>query len=193
MPNTMNESAVKPKTNSRKILVTLAIIGSAVCVLAGAGLTYLFVGRALLAPKATVYFEPEIANTAVTISPIDLESAARVLSNRFQAIGYGSPWTSFEATGDGRIKAQIPTSIDAEIIEGLKAAGLVEFVDFGKTPLANGTSVKTDYPDVTQLDSGVYHTILTGASIKDSFVSVDQSGRYEIEISLEEEWHKNTG
>jgi preprotein translocase subunit SecD len=72
----------------------------------------------------------------------------------------------------------------------LKAAGLVEFVDFATTPAAAGTSVKTVYFGGTQLDSGVFHTILTSASIKDSFVSVDQSGRYQININLNEEGTK---
>jgi preprotein translocase subunit SecD len=95
----------------------------------------------------------------------------------------------------------------------LKQTALLEFVDMGSTPVAEGTIIQTDFattsgtaasptataaPDanatpapadasgtpVADAPATVYHTVMTGAGLNTATVSRSQTGEYEITFSL---------
>jgi hypothetical protein len=182
-----NESSAQQKSSSRKILVVVAIIGFVLCVFAGSGILYYRVGRPLMTPKTTVIFEPDRSLILMTVTQADLEETARILRLRWSSLGYGNPWTSFVVSDNGQIIGQIPTNIDTEFINRTKVNGLVEFVDFGKTPIADGTIVSTDFGyDYPKVDGTKWHTIMTSSEMRTISVSISQIGGYEILFSLTE-------
>lgn len=187
MSDPTDQSSIQNPKRGRKFFIILAAIGVVFCVLAAAAVIYLSVGRLLLTPRTTVYLEPA---TTATISPSEMETAARVLSERFKAIGYGSPWTSFKAQADGRIQAQIPTAVEAGTMQGLKAVGLVELVDFGDNPAAVGSQVDTDLFSDPAPAADRRHTILSGAEVQSAAMSMSSSGNYQIEFTLSEKGTK---
>lgn len=187
----MNESSAQQKSGARKILVVAAIVGCVLCVLAGSSILFYVVGRPLLTPKTTVIFEPDRSQIS-TVTQADLEKTAQILRGRWSALGYGGLWASFTISDNGQIIGQIPTKIDSEFINRTKAIGMVEFVDFGKTPVADGTIVSTDfdYNYLPKVDGTKWHTIMTNSEIQTINVSTSQSGGYEIQFILTEKGKK---
>jgi preprotein translocase subunit SecD len=81
-------------------------------------------------------------NTAV--SSTDLETTRNILESR--ANGLGVSEVVMQTAGDRRIVAEFPgVSNPEEVVAALQQTALLEFVDFGTTPVAVGTVIETDY------------------------------------------------
>ncbi len=187
MTNKAKASSVQQKRGLWKTLFIAAIVAGVLCVLTGSGVLYYAVGRPLLAPKTTVILEPDRTQIS-TVTQADLEKTAQILRERWRALGYGDLWASFTVSDNGQIIGQIPTHVDSEFIHRTKAIGVVEFVDFGKTPIAAGTIVSTDfdYDYLPKAGGTKWHTIMTNDEIQSIYVSASQSGGYEIPFALTE-------
>jgi preprotein translocase subunit SecD len=80
----------------------------------------------------------------VPVPANDLEVARQILENRANALGVSE--VVMQTAGDRRIVAEFPgISNPEEVVASLQQTGLLEFVDMGNTPVAEGTQVKTDY------------------------------------------------
>jgi preprotein translocase subunit SecD len=155
----------------------------AVFVLAVAGFLYFKVVKPLLMPMTTIIFEPNVP-TGMTVLPSDLQEDARILDQRWKALGY--PDASFTVSEDGKIIGQVPARVDQAVIDGTKATGLVEFVDFGSNYVAPGTVVTTDFPSGSGTEGTVWHTIMTNKEMGTVSVNGGQNGVFMIDFTLSE-------
>ena len=81
--------------------------------------------------------------SGTTVNPADLQTAVTILENRANALGVSE--VSLQIAGNNRIVGQFPGLKDPEeVLSVLKETGVLEFVDMGSTPVAEGTIVKTD-------------------------------------------------
>ncbi len=81
--------------------------------------------------------------SGTTVNPADLQTAVTILENRANALGVSE--VSLQIAGSNRIVGQFPGLKDPEqVLSVLKETGVLEFVDMGTTPVAEGTIVKTD-------------------------------------------------
>lgn len=148
-----------------------------------------------------VLLEADLPETT-TIDPQALEDARQILENRTNALGVSE--NQFQVAGDRRIVGEFPGLSDPErIIAVIRETGLLEFVDLGDTYLAEGTVIQTDFglgegqsplptptptgSDATGSDTQpaqIWHTIMTGSDLKSVGVSLDETGKYQINFEL---------
>ena len=82
------------------------------------------------------------AGTSVTTD--DLNVARQILENRANALGVSE--VVMQVAPPNRIVAEFPGLQDpAQVVAALQQTGLLEFVDLGSNPLAEGTVIQTDY------------------------------------------------
>ena len=117
----------------------------------------------------------------------DLQTTRQILEQRANALGVSE--VTMQTAGDRRIVAEFPgVSNPDEVVASLKQTALLEFVDMGSTSLAEGTEIQTDYgqSNVTaDPTKGIYHTVMTGAALKDAAVSQNPTtGAYYIKFDL---------
>lgn len=148
-----------------------------------------------------------------------LQETAKILEGR--ANGYGVSEVIFQVAGDNYILGEFPGLTNTEeVIRVIKQTGLLEWVDVGTDIIPPDTIIKTDYSDNTlstssaisttalpspaifpnelpaltanQSSEKVYHTILTGASIKNVSVEPPNSPQdgYAIRFALNDEGAK---
>ena len=169
-------------------LVVVFLIGVVLVAIAAMGFGLYTFGKPYLTPKRAVIFEPDLSRMTTSVTPEDLTKTAKILKQRWSTLGYAYPMVSFVISKDGQIIGQIPTDIDSGFINRTKAMGLVEFVDFGGTPLDNGTEVYTDFlPD--RYPKGIstgwkFHTIMTNNEIKSTYIEQNGQGSYYIAFTL---------
>ena len=107
-------------------------------------------------------------NTEVSADQLDV--ARQILENRSNGLGVSE--VVFQVAGENRIVAEFPGMTDTEeVLAALKETGMLEFVDTGNEYFEQGTPIRTDGRTVTEeeeIDENetVYHTILTGADLK---------------------------
>jgi len=126
------------------------------------------------------------------ISSDQMEVARSVIENRTNALGVSE--NVVQIAGDRRIVGEFPGLEDTEgVIAVIQQTGLLEFVDMGNTPLPAGTIIQTDYglsqdaapaEDVDPETPTVYHTVMTGAALKDVGVTQPQTGQFQIAFAL---------
>ncbi len=109
------------------------------------------------------------------VSADQLNVARQILENRSNGLGVSE--VVFQVAGENRIVAEFPGMTDTEeVLAALKETGLLEFVDTGNDYFEDGTRIRTDgrpqtdEEDETAEDETVYHTILTGADLKNAGV-----------------------
>lgn len=148
-----------------------------------------------------------------------LQETAKILEGRANA--YGVSEVIFQVAGDNYILGEFPGLKNTEeVIKVIKQTGLLEWVDVGTDIIPPDTIIKTDYsantsstsaaastsisptPDIlpnelpalaaNQSQEKVYHTILTGASIKTVSVEPPNSPQdgYAIRFALNDEGAK---
>ncbi len=159
-----------------------AIKGVAIFLLTIGGL-FLFYkfGLDYILPKNTIVFQPDYSQIT-TITPTDLEETAEILSERAQALGYAN--ISF-IVANKKIITKIPYSIDIEIlVERITPIGLLEFVDFGATPIAVGSMIDTDFRNPQKSGEEEWHTVMTNEHFDEAGVTQDQLGGFQIPFSL---------
>ncbi len=146
-------------------------------------------------------------------TPVSAEamSTARVIvENRVNGmLGVGE--ATVQQAGERRILVELPGEKDPETaLATLKETGLLEFVDMGTTPLPPGTLIQTDFEQggvISQTASisetgnisatggvtataQVWHTVMTGAALKNVQVTAGQTGQPEVAFQLTSEGSK---
>jgi preprotein translocase subunit SecD len=129
----------------------------------------------------------------VAVDTQSMQDARQILENRSNGLGVSE--VTLQVAGERRIVGEFPGVTDTEqVVSVLKQTGLLEFVDFGDNPPAEGTIVKTDYagtgsevPAVAEGDETVWHTVMTGAQLSSVGVSTDPLGAYVINFELKPE------
>jgi len=153
----------------------------------------------------------------VTVTQQNLQDAATILENRSNALGVSE--VVFQSAGERIIVGEFPGATNAEsVIDQIKQVGQLEFVDFGSTPLPEGTEISTDFGLIAETtptpeqasestpEAGAtpteeptrYHTVLTGADLKSVSVVRGQLNEYQVAIEFNsdagdifEEWTAN--
>lgn len=123
-----------------------------------------------------------------TVAAEDMQNAKNILQNRANALGVSE--VVMQVAGDRRIVAEFPgVTNPEEVVSALKQTALLEFVDMGNTPVAEGTKIQTDFgmtnpPAATASGEKIYHTVMTGAGLKTAAVSRSSAGEYLISFEL---------
>jgi preprotein translocase subunit SecD len=87
--------------------------------------------------------EADVANCAA-VSQSDLQVTKQILESRANALGVGE--IVMQIAGQCRIVAEFPgVSNPEEVVAALQQTALLEFVDMGKSPLPEGSTVQTDF------------------------------------------------
>lgn len=135
-----------------------------------------------------------------TISSDQMETARLILENRTNALGVNE--SVLQVAGNNRIVGEFPGVADPDEVKAtLGQTGRLEFVDFGITPVTEGTTIQTDVDGGTATDPTgteteapiIYHTVMTGEKIETAIVSTDQLGRYAIDFTMTDEGAKIFG
>jgi len=135
------------------------------------------------------------------IEPLQMSTARQIIENRVNSLGVTE--AVVQLAGERRIVVEIPGVKDPDqAISTIRGTALLEFIDMGSTPLQEGTIIKTDYgkegegssnapsptpaTDATETppEDRVWHTVITGALLKDAAVSTDQLGKLAIAFEL---------
>ena len=135
--------------------------------------------------------EADVPNCSA-VDPNDLNVTRQILESRANALGVSE--VTMQTAGSCRIVAEFPGAENPEeVVASLQQTGLLEFVDMGTNPVAEGTIITTDYgqdpnavptpnPDGTQ--PVVYHTVMTGAALDSVSAISDQLGQYQVSFTL---------
>ena len=132
----------------------------------------------------------------VEVSPENMQTARRIIEDRVNGLGVSE--AVVQIAGDRRILVELPGQRDPEqALSAIKDTALLEFVDFGdlspqEVSLLINTKINTDYQTASdQNKSGssnsgdpVFHTVMTGASIKAVGVTKDAIGKYMVAFEL---------
>jgi preprotein translocase subunit SecD len=127
------------------------------------------------------------------INDDDMRTTAAIVENRVNGLGVEE--AVVQRARDRFIVVEIPGIDDPEqAIETIKETALLEFVDLSSLPVdlaqsMEGMFIRTDYglaQPVTEIDEAdpIFHTIMTGADIKDVGVVMGQVGGYEVAFEL---------
>jgi preprotein translocase subunit SecD len=144
-----------------------------------------------------------------SVSSQDLSVTRQILENR--ANGLGVSEVVMQTAGDRRIVAEFPgVSNPEEVVAALQQTALLEFVDFGTTPVAVGTKIDTDFSKASSTGTSanptpaaaatqdpnqpastavpnpnpIYHTVMTGADLKEANVQTDSFGKPAVGFTL---------
>ncbi|MEI7989239.1 MAG: protein translocase subunit SecD [Chloroflexota bacterium] len=141
------------------------------------------------------------------VDDVQMSTARQIIENRVNSLGVTE--AVVQLAGDRRILVEIPGIKDPDqALSTIKGTALLEFIDMGSTPLREGSTVKSDYitksaiaaptsPPVNQapsptpsasatpaLEDKVWHTVMTGADLKNAQVTTDQLGKMAISFEL---------
>src|SRR5512142_3255508 len=95
--------------------------------------------------------QADVANCA-SVNQSDLQVTRQILESRANALGVSE--IVMQIAGQCRIVAEFPgVSKPEEVVAALQQTALLEFVDVGSNPLAEGTTVKTDYGKTASTES----------------------------------------
>jgi len=162
-----------PKSDiATKIALSVVGVLIVVCAVAATAALYKYLSP-YVGPKIIIMIEPDHSLIS-NVDPSELESAVQILQDRSKSFGYGS--VSFKVSENGQIICNVPASMDIEMFtKRVLAIGLLEFVDFGATPIPSGTIVATDFDStfLKQPDGTKWHTVMTNAEIEETVVSRD--------------------
>ena len=132
----------------------------------------------------------------VDISQENMQTARGIIEDRVNGLGVSE--AVVQIAGDRRILVELPGEQDPEqALSTIKETALLEFVDFGDVSaqdvsLLYTTKIKTDYQtsnDAEDLSPDsptdpVFHTVITGASIKQVGVTTDALGNPQVLFEL---------
>ncbi len=144
-----------------------------------------------------------------TVNSGDLSVTRQILENRANALGVSE--VVMQTAGERRIVAEFPgVSNPEEVVASLQQTALLEFVDFGSSPVAVGTKIETDHASTTtnepsttatpaatattdpnqpaanptQAAPTIYHTVMTGADLKEAHVATDRLSQPAVGFTL---------
>lgn len=123
------------------------------------------------------------------VSDDQLLRIVQVMNARLDFVGVSTH--TVQVSQDRRIQVQLLGGSNTEELEDmLSDIGLVEFVDTGDAMIHPGTPIYTDLDGPPYVTPGpndtIYHTVMTGSSVASATVSVDNLGRYQVEITFNE-------
>jgi preprotein translocase subunit SecD len=143
------------------------------------------------------------------IDPEAMRTARAIVENRVNGLGVSE--AVVQQAGDRRILVELPGETDPQkALETIQQTGLLEFVDMSSlTPneaiTLVGTTIQTDFgqsgdtPPAAEPTLGagetitptaqlpVFHTIMTGAGLKNVAVTTGQTGEYQVAFELQTE------
>jgi protein-export membrane protein SecD len=139
------------------------------------------------------------------LKPGAMAEARRIVESRIDSLGALEP--VIQQQGERRLIVELPGYEDPEAATALiQETALLEFVDFGGTPIPAGTPVMTDSPlrasEVEEAPtattdaedaiaaaaaSQVYHTVMTGKNLEWAVATRDQLGDPIVNFSLDAE------
>lgn len=144
------------------------------------------------------------------IAPDAMKTATKIVENRVNGLGVTE--AVVQQAGDRRIVVELPGETDPEqALSTLKQTGLLEFVDFSELTDQEVYSlqhqkIKTDYgqsetdtSDVSStaevtatntLENKVFHTIMTGANLRNVQVVTNSTGEFQVSFELDSEGTK---
>lgn len=176
----------QPKDNLPVIIVGgVAVILCLALVIAGIFLSRL---ASPLLVYNTIVFEPDYSKVPQVDQAI-LGETARILTERCKFMGCKS--VTFSVSGEDQITAKVPAFLNLDIesiISDVTRTGLLEFTDFGNSPVLVGTVITTDFknPSGVQADQKTWHTIMSNAEIASARTSKDQMGQFAVSFTLTE-------
>jgi preprotein translocase subunit SecD len=156
--------------------------------------------------------QADVANCN-SVKQQDLSVTRQILESRANALGVSE--IVMQIAGQCRIVAEFPgVTKPEEVVAALQQTALLEFVDMGSSPVADGTTIQTDFekstgsiaPSATATvpaptsapgataqpgatpEPKVYHTVMTGKELDTVAVQIDNAGAYQIAFTL-----KSTG
>jgi preprotein translocase subunit SecD len=151
------------------------------------------------------------ANTPIEAGAMD--AATGIVENRVNGLGLTE--AVVQKAGERRIVVELPGETDPErALSTIQQTGLLEFVDMSTIPqneafALSGTKIKTDFgqtseqPTATITSTGnvtatvpvsaTFHTIMTGADLKNVNVTTNQTGGYEVAFTLSQNGAKIFG
>ena len=132
----------------------------------------------------------------VEISQENMQTARGIIEDRVNGLGVSE--AVVQIAGDRRILVELPGEQDPEqALSTIKETALLEFVDFGDVSAQDAsllytTKIKTDYqtssdaedPSPASPTDRVFHTVITGASIKQVGVTTDAIGNPQVLFEL---------
>ncbi len=129
------------------------------------------------------------------LQPGAIDEARRIIEQRVDSLGTLEP--TIQSRGERRIIVELPGYSDPEAaVDLIRETALLEFVDFGLTPLPAGTQITTTLSEANAIDTPdqevdadappptVYETILTGDILSTADVGVDQLGGVVVQFTL---------
>lgn len=185
-PDSEDSSLQKKRPRNQDRLAIIIVLGIAgilaiLCGLAVFGILYQF-GHSYFEPKVQVILEPD-ASLVSTVDSAKLAATAQILNARCNTLKCGF---SYEVTNN-QIIAKVPTSTDIETyVRKMIAIGLLEFVDFGDTPVPPGTRIRTDFGSqyFPQTEETIWHTVMTNDGFKEASLTTDSVGQIAISFTL---------
>lgn len=132
----------------------------------------------------------------VVITQENMQTARGIIEDRVNGLGVSE--AVVQIAGDRRILVELPGEQDPEqALATVKETALLEFVDFGdlsvqEASLLYNAKIQTDYqtstdnadPSTSSPDNPVFHTVITGASIKQVGVTTDGIGNPRVIFEL---------
>ena len=130
------------------------------------------------------------------ITQENMQTARGIIEDRVNGLGVSE--AIVQIAGDRRILVELPGEHDPEqALSTIKETALLEFVDFGElsvqeASLLYNTKIKTDYQtssnsedlSTSSPNDPVFHTVITGASIKQVGVTTDALGSPRVIFEL---------
>lgn len=130
-----------------------------------------------------------------TPSEASMQEVRRIVENRVDSLGALEPVIQLQ--GERRLIVELPGYEDPEAaVELIQQTALLEFVDFGFTPIPEGTPIVTDLqleregpldtpPDEDSPQTGaILETVMTGEIIQTAVRGVDQLGQPSVDFTL---------
>lgn len=132
------------------------------------------------------------------IEPAQLDTSRQIIEQRVNALGVAEPLVQTE--GDRRVLVELP-GIDNpdEAVSLIQETALLEFVDTGSLPLAEGTCIRTNLNEgpsrcefgqdgnLVTTSASTYQTVMTGAAIQSAESASSEFGQYFVEFTLRPE------
>ncbi|HDD61234.1 MAG: protein translocase subunit SecD [Chloroflexota bacterium] len=132
----------------------------------------------------------------VEVSVENMQTARRIIEDRVNGLGVSE--AVVQLAGDRRILVELPGQQDPEqALSTIKETALLEFVNFGDLSSQEvsqliHTNITTDYKNSSDEnesissnpDEPIFHTVMTGASIKQVGVTKNALGRYLVVFEL---------
>lgn len=126
-----------------------------------------------------------------------MQAAKQIVENRVNGLGVSE--AVVQQAGDRRIVVELPGQQDPEqALQALKQTGLLEFVDFSGLSQEEIFNLESSQVNINtdasaNADSSLteneptFHTVMTGARLRDAQVTTTQAGQFQIAFELDEE------